>query len=114
MKKIEIYTLEDAMKEMEEGKTEAEVAIKKWQSIVEALKIIEEVSIQITSFCLNYQKINCKDCPITRYDYPCGHPYANFTIFYQDLRKLRSMAESLYAILMAIDRKDKESRSKYV
>ncbi|MCD6493703.1 MAG: hypothetical protein J7K36_07915 [Archaeoglobaceae archaeon] len=114
MKKIEIYTFEDAKKEMEEGKTESEVAVKKWESIVQALRAVEEVSIQITSFCLNYQKFNCKGCPITKYDYPCGHPYASFTIFYHELKKLRALAESLYAILIAIDREDKESKSKYI
>ncbi len=114
MKKIEIYTFEDAKRELEEGSTEAEVAVKKWESIVEALKVIEEVSVQITSFCLKYQEFGCKGCPITKYDYPCGHPYATFTIFYQDLRRLRTLAESLYAVLLAIDREDKESKKKFL
>ena len=114
MRKIEIYTIEDAKKEMEEGKTETEVAVKKWESIVQALRTVEEVGIQITSFCLKYQRFGCKGCPITKYDYPCGHPYANFTIFYQDLKKLRILAENLYAILIAIDKEDRESKSKYI
>ncbi len=114
MKEVKLYTAEDMEKEIEEGHDDVEVALKKWKSILEALEAVEEVSVQITSFCLKYQKFGCKNCPITRFDYPCGHPYATFTIFYQELRKLRMVAERLYAVLLAIDREDKESRKHYV
>ncbi len=114
MKKLELYTAEDAKRDVERGATDTEVAIKKWESILNALRAVEEVSIQITSFCLRYQKFGCDGCPITRYDYPCGHPYATFTIFYQELRKLRALAEHLYAVLMAIDAEEKDSKRPYV
>ncbi len=114
MKRVEFYTIDDLREELERGASETEVAVKKWDSIVEALKVVEEVSVQMTSYCLKYHKFGCRGCPITKYDYPCGHPYATFTMFYQELRKLRIMAESLYAILLAIDREDKESKSHYV
>ncbi|RLF98735.1 MAG: hypothetical protein DRN49_05425 [Thaumarchaeota archaeon] len=114
MKKVELYTFEDIKGDLDKGLSDSEVAIKKWKSILDALSSIEEVSLQLTSFCLKYQNLGCKDCPIVRYDYPCGHPYAIFTIFYQELRKLRMIAENLYAILVAIDREDRESRKHYV
>ncbi len=114
MKRIELYTFEDLKKDLDEGMSDTEVALKKWKAILDALKAIEDVSIQITSFCLKHQEMGCKNCPILKYDYPCGHPYATFTIFYQELRKLRIIGEKLYAVLLAIDREDKESRSKYV
>ncbi len=114
MKEIKLYTFEDAKKSLDEGKSDSEVALKKWESILEALKSIEDVAIQITSFCIKYQKFGCKGCPILKYDYPCGHPYATFTIFYQELKKVRIIGERLYAILMAIDKEDKESRSHYI
>ncbi|RLI85585.1 MAG: hypothetical protein DRO98_06700 [Archaeoglobales archaeon] len=114
MKRVEFYTLDDLKEELEKGASDTEVAVKKWGSIVEALKVIEEVSVQLTSYCLKYQEFGCRGCPITKYDYPCGHPYAIFTMFYQELRKLRIMAESLYAILLTIDREDKESKRHYV
>jgi len=110
MKKVEIYTLDDLKRDLEEGLSEAEVAVKKWESIMNLLKIIEEVSIQVTSFCLKYQKYGCSGCPILKYDYPCGHPYATFTIFYQELKKLRALGERLYLILTAIEKEEKESR----
>ena len=52
--------------------------------------------------------------PILKFDYPCGHPYATFTLFYQELRKTITLGERLYAILTAIDKEDKESRKHYV
>ncbi|HIP25835.1 MAG TPA: hypothetical protein EYG81_05200 [Archaeoglobus profundus] len=114
MKEIKLYTIEDAKKDLEEGSSDPEVALKKWESILNALKAIEEVSVQITSFCLRYQKFNCKGCPILKYDYPCGHPYATYTLFSQELRKLIILGEKLYAILTAIDKEDKERRGRFV
>jgi len=114
MREIKLYTFEDAEKDMDEGLSDSEVALKKWESILKALKAIEEVSIQITSFCVKHQQFGCKGCPITNYDYPCGHPYATFTLYYQELRKVIILAERLYAILTAIDRDDKESRKKFI
>ena len=49
MKEIKLYTFEDAKKSLDEGKSDSEVALKKWESILEALKSIEDVAIQITS-----------------------------------------------------------------
>ena len=114
MKEIKLYTFDDLKKELDEGKSDTEVALKKWESILNALRAVEEVSVQITSFCLRYQEFGCKGCPITKYDYPCGHPYATFTIYFQELKKVRALAEKLYAVLMAIDKENKESRSHYV
>ncbi len=114
MKEIKLYTFEDAEKDLNEGLSDSEVALKKWESILNGLKAIEEVAIQITSFCVKHQQFECKGCPIVNYDYPCGHPYATFTLFYQELRKVITLAEKLYAILTAVDRDDKESRKKFV
>ncbi len=114
MKEIELYTFEDAERDLEEGASESEVALKKWESILNALRAIEEVAIQITSFCVKHQKFECKGCPVTNYDYPCGHPYATFTLFYQELRKTIALAERIYAILTAVDREDKERRKDFV
>ncbi|PCN50728.1 hypothetical protein B6U99_02905 [Candidatus Geothermarchaeota archaeon ex4572_27] len=110
MKTLEIYTIDDLKKDLEEGVSEGKVAVKKWETILNLLKTVEELSIQVTSFCLKYQKYGCNGCPILKYDYPCGHPYATFTIFYQELRKLRALADRLYAILKAIEREERESR----
>jgi len=112
MKKVELYTAEDMKKDLEEL-SDTEIALKKWKSILDALSAIEDVSIQITSFCLKYQKTGCENCPIVKYDYPCGHPYATFTIFYQELKKLRILAEGIYAILLAIDKEEKDSGRYY-
>ncbi len=114
MKKIEIYTADDIKEDIDRGLSDSEIALKKWKSILSAIKAIEDASIQITSFCLKYQNLGCKGCPITKFDYPCGHPYASFTIFYQELKKLRILAENLYAILVAVDREEKESGRHYV
>ena len=114
MKKIEVYTFDDVKNDVEKGVSDSEIALKKWRSILNAVKALEEITIQITSFCLKYQNLGCKGCPVTKFDYPCGHPYASFTIFYQELRKLRMLAENIYAILVAIDRDEKESKKHYV
>lgn len=114
MRKIELYTLDEVKRDIEEGESDTEVAIKKWKSIVEALRAVTDVSIQVTSFCLKYQEFGCRGCPITKYDYPCGHPYATFTLFFQELKKLKILAENLYATLITIDREDKESKKDYV
>ena len=113
MREIRIYTVEDLKEDLERWLSDAEVALKKWESIINALSTIEQVSIQITSFCLKYQENGCEGCPILNYDYPCGHPYATFTLFYQELRKVRALAERIFAILQAIDEEEKE-RGKYV
>ncbi|RLI85194.1 MAG: hypothetical protein DRP01_06740 [Archaeoglobales archaeon] len=105
MREVKLYTVEDLKRDLDRGLRDGEVALKKWESILNALNAIEQVSIQITSFCLKYQK--CEGCPILNYDYPCGHPYATFTIFYQELRKVRALAERLFAILKAIDEEEK-------
>jgi len=114
MREVELYTFNEVKKDLESGESDTKVAIKKWKSIVEALKAVNDVSIQITSFCLKYQEFGCQGCPITKYDYPCGHPYATFTLFFQELRRLRILAENLYATLITIDREDKESKKDYV
>jgi hypothetical protein len=63
---------------------------------------------------LKHQDLGCKNCPILKFDYPCGHPYATFTMFYQELKKLKVLGESIYAILVAIDEEDRESKKHYV
>jgi len=113
VKEVKIYTVEDLKEDLERGLSDAEVALKKWESIMNALNVIEQVSIQITSFCLKYQENGCEGCPILNYDYPCGHPYATFTLFYQELRKVKALAERILAILQAISQDEKE-REKYV
>lgn len=113
MKEIKLYTVEDLKEDLEKGFSDSEVALKKWESILNALIAIEQVSIQVTSFCLKYQENNCEDCPILNYDYPCGHPYATFTLFYQELRKLKALVERIYSILKAIEEEEKE-RGKFV
>jgi len=62
MREIRLYTFEDAKKNLDEGMSDSEVALRKWESILNALKAIEEVSIQITSFCVKHQKFGCKGC----------------------------------------------------
>ena len=113
VKEVKLYTVEDLRKDLDKGLSDGKVALKKWESILNALSAVEQVSIQITSFCLKYQENGCEGCPILNYDYPCGHPYATFTIFYQELRKVKALAEKIYAILKAIDEEEKE-REKYV
>ncbi len=114
MKRLELYTVEDLKRDLDRGLSDTEIALKKWSKIVECIRALEEVSVQVTSFCLRHQGSGCKTCPILNYDYPCGHPYATFTIFYQELRKLRTLAESLLAILATIDEQDKESKKDFV
>ncbi len=113
MREIRLYTVEDLKKDLDRGLGDGEVALKKWESILKALNAIENVSIQITSFCLKYQENRCEGCPILSYDYPCGHPYATFTMFYQELRKVKALAEKIFAILKAIDEEERE-KEKFV
>lgn len=113
MRELKLYTVEDLKKDLEGGLSDGEAALKKWESILNALSAIEQVSIQITSFCLKYLENNCDGCPILNYDYPCGHPYGTFTTFYQELRKVKALAEKIYAILRAISDEERE-RGKYV
>jgi hypothetical protein len=110
---VELYTFEDVKKDLERGERESVAALKKWKSILDALEAIEKVSVQITSFCVTHQKSGCKTCPLLKYDYPCGHPYSTFTIFYQELRKLNTLAAKLYGILKEIDKEDLESKKYY-
>ncbi len=114
MRKVEIYTIEDARRDLDRGDSDSEVALRKWESILDALRAVEEVAVQMTSFCLKYMDRGCQGCPILNYDYPCGHPYASFTLFYQELRKLRMISENLYAILMAVYRDDMDARKNFV
>jgi len=110
VKEIKLYTVEDLKKDLDKGFSDSETALKKWESILEALIAVEQVSIQVTSFCLKYQENNCEGCPILNYDYPCGHPYATFTLFYQELRKIKSLAERIYSILKMIEENERERR----
>jgi len=108
MKKIEVYTVDDLKRDLDAGARDSEVALKKWKSVMKLLETIEEVAIQVTSFCFKYQGQGCSGCPILKYDYPCGHPYATFTIFYQELKKLRALGEKIYMMLIAIDKEEQE------
>jgi hypothetical protein len=110
VKRVEVYTVDDLKRDLKAGARDTEVALKKWESILNLLKTVEEVAVQATSFCFKYQQYGCSGCPIVKYDYPCGHPYAAFTIFYQELRKLRMIGERLYMILASIDKEEREKQ----
>lgn len=114
MREIKLYTLEDAREDMKSGIRDPEIAKRKWRSIIEALAEIEMAASQATSFCMRYQELGCSGCPVLKYDYPCGHPLSTYMIFMQDLRRLRTLAERMFSIILRIDEEDLESRKSVV
>ncbi len=112
MKRIELYTVEDAEKDLEKGRMDSEIAVKKWERILKALEAIEEVTLQDTSFCMRYR--SCEGCPLLKYDFPCGHPYSTYSLFYQELRKLKVLALKLYGVLKEIHKREIDDRRHYV
>lgn len=113
MIKIELYSEEDAKKDLEKGLPDFEVAMRKWNSILNALKAIESVTIQRVSFCFKYQQIGCHTCPLVKQEPPCGHPYAFFTIFYQELKRLIAMAEKMHGVMKAACEDEREKQRIY-
>ncbi|MCS7121605.1 MAG: hypothetical protein NZ895_03255 [Archaeoglobaceae archaeon] len=112
MKRIELYTYEDATKDMEEGICEEDAIIKKWESIVDALIEIENVALQITPYCEKY--FDCEGCPITLFDYDCSHPMSIYNIFCTELKKLRIITESMLTTLYLVKRKIEKDREPFV
>ncbi len=114
MKKVELYTYEDAIRDVEEGLSESEVVVKKWESIIQALREIEEVTLQMTPFCQRHIDFDCQGCPLLEYDFPCGDSFSTYAIFYQELRKLRMIGENLLATLLAVHRSEERKNSFFV
>lgn len=114
MKKVELYTYEDARKDVEEGLTEIEAAVKKWESIVNVLRELEEVTLQITPLCEKYLDFNCEGCSLLRFDLPCTESTSTYTIFSTDLKKLRMVAENMLSILIAVQRSEERNKSFFV
>lgn len=114
MRKVELYTYEDASKDVKEGLMEIEVAVKKWESIVNVLRELEEVTLQITPLCEKYLKFNCDGCPLLRFDQPCTEPTSTYTIFSTDLKKLRMVAENMLSMLIAAQRREERNRSFFI
>jgi len=114
MKRIELYTYEDAAKEVEEGITESEAAVKKWESIVHALRELEQVVLQITPFCERHMQFDCNGCPIIRFDLPCNDPFSTYAIFYTELKKLRMIAENMLTLLIAVQKSEEQNSSHFV
>ena len=114
MKRIELYTYEDAAKEVEEGITESEAAVKKWESIVHALQELEQVVLQITPFCEKHMRFGCNGCPIAKFDFPCNEPFSTYAIFYSELKKLRMIAESMLTLLIAVKRAEERDNKPFV
>jgi len=112
MKKVELYTYEDAVKDLEEGLTETEAAIKKWESILLALKEIEDVAMQLTPLCEKYIDFDCKGCPLTNFDLPCCEAISTYALFCGDLKKLRMIAENMLSMLIAAGRYE-EQRNRF-
>ena len=114
MKKVELYTYEDARKDVEEGMTDSEAVVRKWESIIQALREIEEVTLQMTPFCEKHIDFECQGCPLLSYDFPCSDSFSTYAIFYQELRKLRMIAENLLATLVAVRRNEEHKNSFFV
>jgi len=114
MKEVELYTCEDASKDVEEGMMESEAAVKKWESIVMALREIEEVALQITPFCEKHMDFDCNGCPMLRFDLPCTEAISTYSIFCADLKKLRMVAENMLSMVIAVQRSEEQSNSFFV
>ncbi len=114
MKKLELYTYEDAVKDMEEGPTEAEVTAKKWESIIYALREIEEVALQLTPLCEKYIDFDCEGCPLTNFDLPCSEALSTYSLFCGDLKKLRMVAENMLSMILAAGRYEERRNSFFV
>lgn len=113
MIKIELYSEEDAKKDLEKGLPDFEIAMRKWDSILNALKAIESVTIQRVSFCFKHQQMGCYTCPLIKYESPCGHPYSFFTIFYQELKRLTAMAKRMHEIMKTASNDEREKQRIY-
>ncbi len=114
MRKVELYTYEDASREVEEGVTESEAAVKKWESIVYALREIEEVALQVTPLCEKYLEFDCHGCPLLRFDLPCTEALSTYSIFCADLKKLRMLAENMLSMMIATQRSEERNSSFFV
>ncbi len=114
MRKIELYTSEDANKDLSEGLSESEAAIKKWESIVFALEEIERVALQGTPLCEKYAHFDCSGCPLVKYDFPCNDSFSTFALFYTELKKLRMIAENMLMLLYAAQRSEEHRKSFFV
>ncbi len=114
MRKVELYTYEDAAKDVEEGVSESEAAIRKWESIVMALSEVEQVVLQITPFCEKHIQFECRGCPIVKFDFPCNDPFSTYAIFYSDLKKLRLLAENMLTMLLAVQKSEERDSSNFV
>ena len=114
MKKVELYTYEDASRDIEEGITESEAAVKKWESIVYALREIEEVALQVTPLCDKYLEFDCHGCPLLRFDLPCTEALSTYSIFCADLKKLRMIAENMLSMMIATQRSVERNSSFFV
>ncbi|MDI9645185.1 MAG: hypothetical protein QFX40_00650 [Archaeoglobales archaeon] len=114
MRKIELYSYEDAAMDVEGGMGEEEVIIKKWESIVNALREIENVAFQITPYCEKHIDFDCESCPLTIFDFDCGHPLSTYAIFCSELRKLRMIGESMLTLLHLVKRKEEKDREPFV
>jgi hypothetical protein len=114
MKQVELYTYEDAKRELEEGLSEAEAVVKKWESIVNALRELEGTVTQLTPFCERYIEFDCNGCPLLKYDLPCDHPGSTYVVFYQELKKLRMIGESYLMTLLAVQKSEDFSKSFFV
>ncbi|MET1124210.1 MAG: hypothetical protein ABWW66_02960 [Archaeoglobaceae archaeon] len=114
MKKIELYTYEDAVRDVEEGVGEEEAALRKWESIVHALRELESVALQITPYCERHMDFDCEGCPLTYFDYDCAHPMSTYSIFCTELKKLRMIAENMLELLQLVKRKEEKDREPFV
>ncbi|WP_202320289.1 hypothetical protein [Archaeoglobus neptunius] len=114
MKKVELYTYEDANRDVEEGLTEGEAAVKKWEYIVLALREIEEVALQMTPLCERYIDFDCDGCPLVKFDLPCTEAMSTYSIFCTDLKKLRMVAENMLSMIIAAQKSEERRNSFFV
>ena len=114
MRKVELYTYEDASRDVEEGLTESEAAVKKWESIVMALREIEEGALQVTPFCEKYLGFDCNGCPMLKFGVPCTEATSTYSIFCADLKRLRMVAENMLSMIIAVQRSEEHSNSFFV
>ncbi len=114
MRRIELYTYEDAARDVEEGSSESETVVKKWKSIVNALREIEGVAFQITPYCEKHMEFGCEGCPLTEFDFECSNPISTYSIFCVELRKLIMIAERMLSLLLAVQQKEEDDRASFV
>lgn len=108
MKYLHLYTKEDAVKDINQGKSGAACSVKKWKSIQRALILIHREMIAQEGLCMVLTpKANCRECLVgnnLRHEAGCDH---NLKKAIKDVASASARIRILLKLLKRIERKEK-------